>query len=188
MKTNVDAFYKPFIYTVHVWEHLLSCSLLTQQWVNLKVVAVVDHFYDLYSAILCSWANSLHSHVILHELLALSSVFLNIHWSGVLTELMWLVPHETAAVLACSVYTIQLCTIPCHFMQSHIYIHNVHMCLAVTCHLHVWQNDQDLLPSTAVTRGGNEHWHKSRHRKFLAEACQQTSLLSVPIFFLSNCD
>ena len=43
---------------------------------------------------------------------------------------------------------------PCHFMQSHICIHNVHRCLAVTCHLHIWQNDQDLLPSTAVTQGG----------------------------------
>ena len=34
--------------------------------------------------------------------------FLNIHRSGVLTALAWLVPHETAAVSARSVYTIQL--------------------------------------------------------------------------------
>ena len=127
MKTDVDAFYKPFIYTVHVWEHLLSCSLLSQQWVNLKVV-VVDHFYYLHSAILCSWANSLHSHVILHEWLAFSSVFLNIHWSGVLTELTWLVPHETAAVLACSVYTIQLCTKSLH-AKPYIYIYIMCTCV-----------------------------------------------------------
>ena len=37
--------------------------------------------------------------------------FLNIHRSGVLTALAWLVPHETAAVSARSVYTIQPCTI-----------------------------------------------------------------------------
>ena len=40
---------------------------------------------------------------------------------------------------------------PCHFMQSHI--RKVHSCLAVTCHLHFWQNDRDLLHATAVTRG-----------------------------------
>ena len=40
-----------------------------------------------------------------------------------------------------SVYTIQPCTsLRCHFMQS--YIHRVHACLAVTCHLHFWQNDR----------------------------------------------
>ena len=39
---------------------------------------------------------------------------------------------------------------PCQFMQSHI--RNVHAWLAVTCHLHFWQNDRDLLRATAVTR------------------------------------
>ena len=29
----------------------------------------------------------------------------------------------------------------------------MHACLAVTCHLHFWQNDQGLLHATAVTRG-----------------------------------
>ena len=45
--------------------------------------------------------------------------FSNIHWSGVLTALAWLVPHETAAVLVhilCTPYN----HAPCHFMQSHI--------------------------------------------------------------------
>ena len=27
----------------------------------------------------------------------------------------------------------------------------MYACLAVTCHLHFWQNDQDLLRATAVT-------------------------------------
>ena len=33
------------------------------------------------------------------------------------------------------------------------YIGRVHVCLAVTCHLHSWQDDQDLLRATAVTQG-----------------------------------
>ena len=83
--------------------------------------------------------------------------------SGVLTAMAWLVPHETAAVSARSVYTIQ----PCHFMQNHI--RKVHVCLAVTCHLHFWQNDRDLLPATVVTRGWNICQNKSQHRRLTLE-------------------
>ena len=75
--------------------------------------------------------------------------FLNIHRSGVLTALAWLVPHQTAAVSAqvlCTPYNHALC----HFMQSHI--RKVYACLAVTCHLHFWQNDRDFLRATAVTQ------------------------------------
>ena len=92
--------------------------------------------------------------------------FLNIHRSGVLTALAWLVPHEIAAVSAqvlCTPYN----HAPCHFMQSHI--HKVYACLAVTCHLHFWQNDQDLLCATAVTQGWNGYWNKSQHRKSTLE-------------------
>ena len=120
----------------------------------------------LYSAILHSRADSLHSHVILHEWLAFYSAFLNIHWSGVLTALAQLVPHETAAVSArvlCTPYS----HVSCHFMQSHI--HKVYACLSVTCHLHFWQNDQDLLHATAVTQGWNRYWNKSQHRKLTLE-------------------
>ena len=35
--------------------------------------------------------------------------------------------------------------------------------LVVTCHLHFWQNDRDLLRATAVTRGWNGYRNKSRH-------------------------
>ena len=56
---------------------------------------------------------------------------------------------------------------PCHFMQSHI--RKVYACLAVTCHLHFWQNDRDLLRATAVTWGWNRHWNKSQHRKSTLE-------------------
>ena len=51
---------------------------------------------------------------------------------------------------------------PCHVMQSHI--HEVHACLAVTCPLHFWQNDGDLLCATVVTRTCNGYWDKSQHR------------------------
>ena len=64
-----------------------------------------------------------------------------------------------------------LCTpynhIPCHFMQGHI--HKAHAYLAVTCHLHFWQNDRDLLHATAVTRGWNGYRNKSQHRKLTLE-------------------
>ena len=40
-------------------------------------------------------------------------------------------------------YVHRPCTsLQCHFMQNHI--HRAHVCLAVTCHLHFWQNDGDL--------------------------------------------
>ena len=64
----------------------------------------------------------------------------------------WVMPHATTAVLARSVHTIQPCTMSCHFMQNNIL--RVHTCLAVTCHLHFWQNDWDLLCATVVTQGG----------------------------------
>ena len=95
--------------------------------------------------------------------------FFNIHRSGVLTALAWLVPHETAAVSAqvlCTPYN----HAPCHFMQSHI--RKVYACLAVTCHLHFWQNDRDLLRATVVTRGWNGYWNNEWLYPFtLAERC-----------------
>ena len=113
----------------------------------------------LYSTILRSRVDSLPSHVILHEWITFYSAFLNIHQSGVLTALALLVPHETAAVSAqvlCTPYN----HAPCHFMQSHI--RTVYVCLAVTCHLHFWQNDWG---ATAVTRGWNWYQDNSQLRK-----------------------
>ena len=113
----------------------------------------------------------MRSHVVLHEWLSFYSAFflffsLNIHQSGVLTALAWLVPHKTAAVSAqvlCTPYN----HAPCHFMQSHI--RKVYACLAVTCHLHFWQNDRDLLRATVVTWGWNGYRNKSQHRKSTLE-------------------
>ena len=92
--------------------------------------------------------------------------FLNIHRSGVLTALAWLVPHETAAISA-QVLCMPYNHAPCHFMQSHI--RKVYACLAVTCHLHFWQNDRDLLRTTAVKRGWNGYRNKSQHIKLTLE-------------------
>ena len=81
-----------------------------------------------YSAILRSRADSLCSHVILHEWLAFFIAHvLNIHQIGVLTALAWLVPHETAADLVCSVYTIQPYTMSLH-AKPHMYGAGVSSC------------------------------------------------------------
>ena len=70
------------------------------------LLVVVDRFYiALFSAL----EHSLRSRVILLERLAFYSAFLNIHRSGALTALAWLVPRETAAVSPRSVYTVQPC-------------------------------------------------------------------------------
>ena len=52
-------------------------------------------------------------------------------------------------------------------MQNHI--RKVYACLAVTCHLHFWQNDRDLLHAIAVTQGWNRYQNKSPHKKLTLE-------------------
>ena len=79
------------------------------------VVVVDDRFFSFFFFyILRSRADSLRSHVILRQWIAFYSAFLTIHRRGVLTALTWLVPHETAAVSARSVYTIQPCSMSLH--------------------------------------------------------------------------
>ena len=68
----------------------------------------------------------------------------------------WLVPREATPVSARAMHTIQPCTMPRNFMQCHI--RRVHACLFVTCHLHFWQNERDLLCATAVTRPTYQMW------------------------------
>ena len=78
-----------------------------------------------------------------------------------------LVPRETAAVSR-YVYTIQLSTsLQCRFNPG--YIRKVHVCLAVICHLHFWQNERDFLRVTAVTRGWNGYRNETQHRKLTTE-------------------
>ena len=45
----------------------------------------------------------------------------------------------------------------------------MYACLAVTCHLHFWQNDRDFLRATVVTRGWNGYRNKSQRRKSTLE-------------------
>ena len=69
---------------------------------------------------------------------------------------------------ATSVYTIQPCTgLQCHFVQSHI--GRVYVSLAITCHLHFWQNDRDLLRAAAVTQTAHGGGNNSQHRKLTLE-------------------
>ena len=76
--------------------------------------------------------------------------FLNIHPSGVLTALAWLVPHETAAILARSAYTIQPCTMSPH-AEPHTYGACVFSCNLPPALLAEWPGS---LHATAVTWGG----------------------------------
>ena len=66
----------------------------------------------------------------------------------------------------------------CTFCVHHTTVHHVTSCkatyircmgLAVTCHLHFWQNDWDLLRATSVTWGWNGYQNKSQHRKSTME-------------------
>ena len=50
-----------------------------------------------------------------------------------------------------------------------IHIRKVYACLAVTWHLHFWQNHRDFLRATVVTRGWNGYRNKSQHRKSTLE-------------------
>ena len=85
-----------------IWKWQTQMSQQQQQhyfskWLSKSQFYYYYYWLLLYSAILCSQADSLRLHVILHEWIAFYSMFLNIHWSGVFTALAWLVPQESAA-------------------------------------------------------------------------------------------
>ena len=89
----------------------------------------------------------------------------------------------TAVPEARSVSTIQPCTsLQCHSLRSHI--RRVHVCLVVTCHVHFWQNDRDLLRATAATRGWNGSRNKSQHKKLTLEKKILPPLASVSVHTL----
>ena len=69
----------------------------------------------------------------------------------------WLVPRKLLSfrLVLCTPYNHALC----HFMQSHS--RRVHACIAVTYHLHFWQNDRDLLLAPTVAREWNKYRNKS---------------------------
>ena len=82
---------------------------------------------------------------------------------------------EQTRIALCTVPT-QPCTMSRHFNESHI--HRMHACLAITCHLHFWQNDRDLIRATAVTRGWNGYRNKESTQKPTMEKKVLPPLLS----------
>ena len=71
------------------------------------------------------------------------------HWKQGVQS--WNPPHKFDLLPSRRVLCTPYNPAPCHFMQSNI--RKVYACLAVTCHLHFWQDDWDLLQATAVTQG-----------------------------------
>ena len=104
------------------------------------------------------------------------SVFLNIHQSGVLTALTWLVSHKTAAVLAHSEYTMSLRAKP------HTYGACVFSCNQPPALLAEW-------PGTFACYCGNMEWNgyqnKSQHRKLTLEK-KILPLLPTPLCFFKS--
>ena len=142
-----------FIHVYLRFWFFILCALLS---LPIRLIGLIDLIDDrLYSAILRSLEQTHYVYEILHEWPAFHSAVFNIHRSGVLNALAWLVPHETAAVSVQVLYT-PYNHAPYHFMQIHL-TRKVYACLTVTCHLHFWQNDRDLSRATAVTRGWNAY-------------------------------
>ena len=119
----------------------------------------------LYSAVLHSWADSLCLLEILHEWPAFNGAF------SISTKVVYLQYWHGWCHMKL-LRTPQHCVLcipynhaACRFMQSHI--HKIHACLAVTCHLHFWQNDNLLCASAAM--GWNGYQNMSRQRKLTLE-------------------
>ena len=107
-----------------------------------------------------------HWHVILNEwLYPFIARIINIHGSGVLIALCGCC--MAGATWSAAVSAQVLCT-PFN-LASGGHIGRVYVCLAVTCHLHFWQNDLDILCATAVTWVWNGYRNKSQHRKLTLE-------------------
>ena len=141
------------------------------------------------SAILCSRTDSLRTLAYDSEWVTVSfysayhKLLISTKWcSG---GALWVL-HGWCHVKCCrfgasSLYAIQPCTsLQCHFIQSHI--GRVYASLAVTCHLHFWQNDRGLLRATAVTRAWNGYRNKSQHRRLTLD-----KTILPPTFRSRNC-
>ena len=122
-----------------------------------------DSYYYYYWSLLYS-ADSLRSHVILHEWIAFYSAFIEYppKWCTYSAGMA----GATRNCCHLGAFCVHHKTMH-HVMQSHI--RKVYACLAVTCHLRFWQNDRGLLRATAVTRGWNGYRNKSQHRKLTLE-------------------
>ena len=96
--------------------------------------------------------NSERVTVILH------STFLKFHWSSVVSVLsgcyMAGAKWNCCHLGTCFEYTTPHTSLHCHLIWSHI--RRMHVCLAVTCHLHLWQNDWDPSWTTVGTLWWND--------------------------------
>ena len=102
--------------------------------------------------------------LVLHSAFSISTKVVTVLFGCYMVGATW----SCCRLGAGSGYTIQPCTsLHCHFIWSCIC--RIHVCLAVTCHLHFWQNDWDLLHATVVTWGWNGYQNKSQHRKLTLE-------------------
>ena len=87
---------------------------------------------------------------------------LNIHARGVVAALFG--SYMAGASRNCchlSTFCVHRTTMH-HITSLHAnHVPRVHACLAITGHLHFWQNDHDFLHATAVTWGWNRYRNKS---------------------------
>ena len=157
--------YVRVVHDLELLRYVLRCAIERQLWfptgIN-KVYRYFDWLIDdrLYSAILRSLEQTHCACMWFYMSDYLYSAFFSFFFSFFFFEYppKWCTYSAGMAGASrnCSrlgtspVYTIQPCSRSLH-AKPHIC--KMYACLAVTCHLHFWQNDQDLLRATAVTRG-----------------------------------
>ena len=107
-----------FVSSQHITENKSAVSLI--DWLMIAYIALFSALFSRLTALACgsTWVTSF---------VVLFFILWNIHWSGVLTALAWLVPHETAAVSA------QVLCTPCT-MSLHAMPHTYGVCV-FSCNL-----------------------------------------------------
>ena len=123
--------------------------VITEALCNGNYIALISASARIHCALVVR--NSERVTVVLH------STFLKFHWSGVLSVLSGC--YTAGAKWNCChvLNTPQPHTsLQCHLIWSHI--HRMHVCLAVTCHLHLWQNDRDVSWASVGTLTWNRYW------------------------------
>ena len=120
-----------------VWTERLS--LVFPIWRSVACAGIVDRF----CAVLFSALEQTHCTLVACDSKWVTAAFYSMLWISTVEVYLscclvvtQLVPHETPAVSALSMYTIQPCIMSCHFMQSHM--RWMHPCLAVTCYYYYY--------------------------------------------------
>ena len=110
------------------------------------------------------------------------SVYLQVYFGCCMAGATW----RRCRLSTRSVYTMQPCTsLQCQFIQCDI-LESMSLCLGVTCDMHFWQNDQDLLRgyyfNTAVERipkWVSTESYPGLRRKFSRLSCRDSNRLTV---------